>query len=149
MRKQEFLFLRFMMEKKGELELTAWGDSMLPVIRPKDIVTLERREKYAVGDVLVFQYNDTDLIMHRLLDKDGDSLICKGDNSFRMERLCGNQVIGRVCRINEKALNNPSEEFVMASLEVGALYLAYHGQLEEVQRDEIYLAYQKRYLSTV
>lgn len=52
--------------------------SMEPTLAVNDLVVVEAEEDYDVGDVVVFQ-NGKDLIIHRVVKKDGEEFTTRGD----------------------------------------------------------------------
>jgi len=58
------------------------GTSMLPTIKPSSLVVTHRESSYRVGQVVA--YNNPDLhtvVLHRIIGRDGDKYIFKGDNN--------------------------------------------------------------------
>ena len=52
--------------------------SMEPALLVNDFVIVEEEENYDVGDVVVYQ-NGKDLIIHRIVKKDGEEFVTRGD----------------------------------------------------------------------
>jgi len=52
--------------------------SMEPELKVNDVIVVCETEDYAIGDVVVFQQSH-DLIVHRIVDIDGDNIVTKGD----------------------------------------------------------------------
>lgn len=74
------------------------GVSMLPMLRQGiDAVELaplpERLEKY---DLPVYQYPGGKVVMHRVVRVNEDHYICRGDNTYRDERITEDMLIGKV-----------------------------------------------------
>lgn len=78
------------------LEIKVDGTSMLPTIKPGDVVSVKKTDKYRVGDILVFQHYKDSLTIHRLLKIHGDIYICKGDNSYNLENIAFSDIIGKI-----------------------------------------------------
>jgi signal peptidase len=63
------------------------GTSMLPAYRAEGLVLTRRSDDYGVGDVVA--YHDRDLgavVMHRVIGRDGDRYVLKGDNNDFVDR---------------------------------------------------------------
>lgn len=82
---QDFNILSFMLEVRGEMLVTVQGISMDPVLKENDKVIIVRCESYDIGDVIVFDYDEPFLVVHRILMKTSNQYLCKGDNTFRLE----------------------------------------------------------------
>lgn len=72
---------------------------MYPTFSDGDMITIFRESNYVVGDILVFWYKK-DLLVHRLLKICDGIYLCQGDNSFRLESVEKEFVIGKVELIN-------------------------------------------------
>ena len=74
------------------------GTSMLPTISDGAILYVCSQQEYYVGDIIVFSYPKEGYIVHRIIEKEGKVLICKGDNTNRKEVIMSRQIIGKVIR---------------------------------------------------
>ena len=64
------------------------GLSMLPVIRcGRDQVVLEKKEGYAVGDIVLFSLGNR-YILHRIIDLQGERMTARGDGNWRGTETC-------------------------------------------------------------
>ncbi len=66
------------------------GDSMEPGLHSGDLVVLRAQDTYEVGDVVTFQIPDDEpgggsLVIHRIVDTDGDAFVPQGDNRDRAD----------------------------------------------------------------
>lgn len=86
--------LRKTIKQKKVIKLKVLGNSMYPVIRNGEIVDIVN-ETFGVGDIILFRYKNT-LIVHRLLKVCNNEYFCKGDNSFRIEKISFSDIIGKV-----------------------------------------------------
>ncbi len=84
--------------------------------------------------------------MHRLLKINNDSLLCKGDNSFRIEDITEKSVIGAVSMINGNQKKVPTVDFIEASLGIGKLFICESYNVDATMRRTAYKEYQKNYL---
>lgn len=135
--------LKAILTVKGESTLRVGGISMMPVLCHGQTVTVRRSECYAVGDVLVYAYKNEGLLAHRLLKVENGRYFCKGDNSFRVEDVTAEQILGRI-DLAEDA--NNTHEFIVASLEIGRLFRAVGYDIEKVKATPQYEEYKRKYL---
>ena len=87
------------LKTKGQAELTVTGTSMEPTLIEGDLITIIKCNNYTIGDILVFSYKNEGLLVHRLL-KTSIRYFCKGDNSFRLEDMPAEKIIGKVTAVN-------------------------------------------------
>lgn len=52
--------------------------SMEPVLKTNDVIIVRETNDYAVGDVVVYQSGNT-LIVHRVIARDGETVVTQGD----------------------------------------------------------------------
>src|SRR5439155_21854473 len=57
------------------------GTSMLPTFHTGDIVVVRRAPEYVVGDVVAYRFGTSSLVMHRIVDSDGEHFTLRGDNN--------------------------------------------------------------------
>lgn len=75
------------------------GTSMLPMLRHglDQVVLSPLPEKLKKYDLPLYQRNNGQYVLHRIVGADGDGYICLGDNQFQKERgLSHEQMIGLV-----------------------------------------------------
>jgi phage repressor protein C with HTH and peptisase S24 domain len=92
--------------------MTLAGDSMLPAMRPGDVLLVDPpRGRPHVGDVVVFPHAGV-VVAHRVIEREKTRLICAGDaSSHRKENVPVEDVIGvvrRVRRENGAVIERPS-----------------------------------------
>ena len=140
--------LKFMLKIKGTITLPVTGNSMIPCICNKDEVVITKNLHYSIGDILVFEYTSGELIMHRLLMAVNNKFICKGDNSFRIEEIEQNKVIGKVILVkrgkNFFLPNQMDKRYIRMSLKIGLFFIQ---QGYKVLESEIFREYKTRYLN--
>ncbi|WP_289018274.1 signal peptidase I [uncultured Ornithinimicrobium sp.] len=66
------------------------GDSMEPTMTSGDLVVLRERDVYAEGDIITFPVPAGEpgagaLIIHRIVDTEGDTFVPQGDNRDRVD----------------------------------------------------------------
>ncbi len=75
------------------------GFSMLPAIQQKDMIRVQRSDKYCVGDIVVYEYKMQGLLVHRIIAINGNEVWCRGDNAVRIEKIGYADIIGKVVGI--------------------------------------------------
>ncbi len=133
-----------------EIEATVRGTSMAPAIRDGEIVVIRAKEDYRTGDILMFDYRGgAEFLFHRLVGKDGETLLCKGDNSYRLEEARPEDVWGaaiyKVCGDRRIPLICPPG-LPEASLAVNRLLVRLGYDRELLGKSELYLLYREKYL---
>jgi signal peptidase len=53
--------------------------SMEPVLSAGDLVIIKETKNVDVGDVIVYQSSDNELIIHRIISRDNDTIVTQGD----------------------------------------------------------------------
>lgn len=74
------------------------GVSMEPTLYDGTILFVCGQPDYYVGDIVVFSYPREGLLVHRIIEIDRGAILCKGDNSKRIEVIMKRQIIGKVVR---------------------------------------------------
>lgn len=124
------------------------GYSMFPIINEGEIVkvVIKNSNLFEIGDILVYPYEKEGFLIHRLLEKKDDLLSCKGDNSFRLEKVNARDVIG-VVRIENDTHRN--QEFVDFSLFISMLHSSngYNTLITKSLKE--YKEYKRRYLNSL
>jgi len=140
---QQMLYKALFIRAKHGVELTVTGISMEPVLHHGDTITVQKKETYEIGDILVFLYKYQELLVHRLLKIENGRYFCKGDNSFRLEDMDASQIIGAV-RLDSDP--HRGDEFIEASLEISRIFRRSGFQHEATMETEAYKNYKTRYL---
>lgn len=101
-RKVDCVAIRTALDTRGRVNLRVYGSSMLPWIRPRDIVVIRHTKlaKIACGDIVLFARGDR-LFVHRVIEKkptgDATFLVTKGDaHPQRDAPISGDELLGRV-----------------------------------------------------
>jgi signal peptidase I len=96
------------LEKDGCLRFRALGSSMLPSLRPGDVITVGSVEPHTIllGDVILYRQNDR-LYAHRVIGKKGveemDLLITKGDYvPSSVSCINDYEIMGKVIKIERR-----------------------------------------------
>lgn len=136
-----YLLLRSKM--KLSLKLKVEGTSMIPILQPGDSIVVCPKEEYVVGDILVFYYKNDDLLVHRLLQIRNGRLLCKGDNSFRIEDILPDQIIGAV---QLEIDPNRTEDFIGASLKINKIFRTCGYNSDLIRQHPEYIEYKNKYI---
>lgn len=92
------------LKKRISFSLQADGESMLPLLHPKDLVNYQKISfsKIKINDlILVFKNNLA--FTHRVIYKTDKYLITKGDNNLESDgKINPNQIIGKVTSVKRK-----------------------------------------------
>lgn len=134
--------LTIIMNHNGCCDITISGTSMEPVLHNGETHTLIKQERYAIGDILVYEYKNEGLLAHRLLKVENNRYFCKGDNSFRLEDISEEQIIGKI----ESDDPNNTPEFIEASYKISKLFRKCRFSHDEIAKQEEYLKYKRKYL---
>lgn len=130
-------------KSRKPFELTVSGVSMLPVLHDGDTITVCRKDCYEIGDIMAFFYKQDELLVHRLLKIEGDRYFCKGDNAFRLEDICEEQILGAVLFENDPHRN---AEFIADSYGINRLFRRCGYDAEKAKKEPEYRLYRKKYL---
>ena len=86
------------MEAHGSAQLLVVGHSMVPMLRNgRDRVTLiPAQRSLKAGDVIFFQRNADQLVLHRIIRMDGKCFLCSGDHQHQLEKVHPQQIIAVV-----------------------------------------------------
>ena len=73
--------------EQGRLIYTAEGDSMFPLIRPRDLLVIDAVKKpLAVNDVPLYKRDNGQYVMHRIVKIERGKYVMKGDNRSECEK---------------------------------------------------------------
>ena len=93
-------------DTNGQIQLVVHGDSMLPTLKNKDKVVLEKKEQIDVGDIVGY-YIETDdkikIVVHRAIFVRKTYILTKGDNNDFIDpiRVVKPSILGVVRRKND------------------------------------------------
>lgn len=126
------------------------GNSMSPTLLPNDTVIIMKDKTYVNGSILVFHYESNGYLIHRLLYASKGLYYCKGDNSFRIEVIKGEQIVGRVIFVKRgKTIFTPSQvnkDFIEMALRINREFVLSGYNYQKVLNSDIYSKYKKNYL---
>lgn len=72
---------RLLIDINGISILTVSSNSMKPELTVGDIIIIREYKDYNVGDVVTYSVNDDYLVTHRIIKKEGNNFVCKGDSN--------------------------------------------------------------------
>jgi len=80
------------------------GESMYPTIQNRDYLLVQEKNDpdfaLSLGDILVYsRASVNNPIAHRIVDIKGNTYYVRGDNTYHIEQVTENQVIGKIYRI--------------------------------------------------
>ena len=137
----KLLLLQLKSNKKIEISVT--GYSMNPTLYESDLITVEKSNNYEIGDMLIFIYKNNELLVHRLLDIKVGRYFCKGDNSFRLEDITENQIIGKVIKINGINITSCPTRLTVLSYLVNRAFIKCRYDIDKTKETSIYKLYEK------
>jgi hypothetical protein len=148
--KDEFRLLKFKLSHTGKVVITVSGTSMLPVLCEGDKVGIVSSLEYDNGDILSFLYDENKVIVHRLLLHRKDRFFLKGDNSFRMEEVNYNNILGKVVEIERDGyVFKPTPidlKFISDSLDVHSEFVKCGFDHKKVLQTSKYMDFEKNYI---
>lgn len=93
-----------MLSEGKQVTIRAKGNSMLPfIVGGKDSVVLEKKEGYAVGDIVLAEILPKQFVLHRILKIDGYRIILMGDgNPSGVEKCTEDKIFGHAITVIHK-----------------------------------------------
>ncbi len=143
--------LRTKIREEREVQIKVSGCSMTPNIKDGTKIIVSEKEVYELGDILVF----SDVVgkkinVHRLVMKYNGFYYCKGDNSFAIEKITFDNIIGAVIFQDLDGVfikpPKPTRQFIHHSLKVGFEFFKMGFDREKILNNEIYMDYKAKYL---
>lgn len=148
---EKYLMIVGVRAKKGTpFKIRVRGTSMTPIIKDGDIATIQKSDKYSVGDVLLYPFGNEGLLLHRLLKINGSRYYCKGDNSFRLEEVMCSGIFGKVIAVTRKSvtfcLPTVLAEFLEMSYSVYCEFTKHDNSVRKTKLTEVYKNYEQKFL---
>ena len=135
-------YIKALLKFNSPITMIVNGVSMQPTLFTGDSIKVTPEKEYHPGDILVFFYKNNNIIVHRLLRFQNDIYYCKGDNSFRMEDVLGEQIIGKVMSINGSDVLCCSPDLITLSYMVNRVFRKSGYDKEITKKSGVYLFYQ-------
>ena len=90
--------------RTGRVRFRARGLSMRPFLRDGDVVSVVRADPdhLGVGDVVCYESEPGRVALHRVVDRDADHLVAKGDALAWVERVPPERVLGRLAAVERR-----------------------------------------------
>ena len=97
--------------EQGKLVYTAEGNSMFPLIKPRDLLVIEAvRGRLSVGDVPLYKRDSGQYVLHRVVEVRRGGYVMKGDNrAFREKGITDRHIIGVLTAIVRDGRTFPAE----------------------------------------
>lgn len=97
--------------EQGKLVYTSEGDSMFPIIRPRDLLIIEAvRDPLRVGDVPLYKRDSGQYVLHRIVEIQKGKYAMKGDNRTFVEKgITDKHIIGVLTGIVRNGKTYPVE----------------------------------------
>lgn len=124
------------------LVITVSGTSMYPSIHNGDKVQISRSDSYDTGDIVVFMYKKHELLVHRVVKIKNHTFYCKGDNTFRLEDITKDQILGKVISVNGVAPLLWTQELIDLSYQVNREFIKTRNIID-VQKTKTFYQYQE------
>ena len=124
------------------IDISVKGHSMIPTLFEGDTITICKKDKYIVGDILVFAYKFDMLLIHRLVKFD-DKYFCKGDNSFRLEDVELHDIIGKVVKVNGKDISPWPKWKIDMSYKINRSFFECRYNIQKTIQTDIYKIYEQ------
>lgn len=132
------------------IRVSVSGTSMFPTLLPFDSAIIARSDSYKPGSILVFSYKSEGYIIHRLLCISNNRYFCKGDNSFRLEEVKAEQVLGKVLFVKrgEQIFKPPEVDnrFIEMSMGIYKEFVRNGYDVRKTMESNLYIEYSKIYL---
>lgn len=122
LKNKEVKVLKLLLNIRKQVQIKAKGVSMYPEIVNNADIVIEKSSPNSIGDILVYNYKDEGLLVHRLLATN-PTYICKGDNAFRIESILPSDVIGKVISVDGRLVKKWSDWEIELSRKIGILYM--------------------------
>ncbi len=128
------------LKSKGQAVISVTGTSMNPTLFEGDKVVIKKCDQYKIGDILVFYYKNEEILIHRLI-KINNRYFCKGDNSFRLEDIEYNQIIGKAISVNNTAIQPWDEWKIKLSYSVNREFVKSRYDFKKAMQSNTYKLY--------
>lgn len=147
----DFHIINILLGKQKDVCITVQGTSMYPLLQENDKAVIVQCESYDIGDIIVFDYGNQQLLIHRVLMKTSNRYICKGDNAFGLEQICKDAIAGKVKSVirGNVVLTLPvvDDDFIKRSIDVYREFKRNNFNKELTKKSKMYIDFANKYLS--
>ena len=93
--------IRLALQRAGRMRFRARGGSMQPGLRDADVVSVVPADAadLRVGDVICYETGRGRLAVHRLVGREGDCLVTRGDALSWAEHVPAERLLGKVASV--------------------------------------------------
>lgn len=113
---------------------------MNPTLFEGDKVLVKKCDEYGAGDILVFDYKNEGILIHRLIKKD-KRYLCKGDNALRLEDIDENQIIGKAVLVNNTSIQSWDEWKINLSYLLNREFVKFCYDINKLKESRIFKLY--------
>lgn len=147
----ETTLAKVMLDCQKYLILTVGGNSMYPTLLDNDVIRIESKSQYFLGEILCFSYSSNkEILVHRLIriDTNNNKYLCKGDNSLRVEHVAKECILGSVVLKNGSPFQCVDSIKARLSFLENMLFVRDHYSFEEFYATSFYSTYRTLVLSS-
>lgn len=142
-----FKILKKNIDNNGSVNIKVDGTSMYPTLKKGDIISVISQDKYNVGEIVVNNFNDEGILVHRILKSQKDEYYCKGDNAFRLEHINKKDIVGKVNFINDSIVQIWPQWKIKLSYHINRIYYNSEFDIKFTKNSETFKLYQALVLS--
>src|SRR5207249_10367550 len=115
------------LRRDGHLRIMARGSSMMPFIRDGDVVGITTTEstEVGVGDVVCYEKPPGRLFLHRVIGRNGDGFVAKGDALAFTELVERAHVLGKVTTVERHGRGRDRKSTRLNSSHVSISYAVF------------------------
>ncbi len=88
-----------LLSEGNSVTIKAKGNSMLPfIVGDRDSVVLQKKDTFAIGDIVLAEIAPRLFVLHRIVEIDGDNIVLMGDGNLSgregciRENVCGHAI---------------------------------------------------------
>ena len=137
-------FKIFKMKAHEGFSISVEGVSMRPLIKEGDIISIMSQSEYGLGDVVLFSYKTDGFLLHRILKIEDGRYFCKGDNSFRLEDICKDEIVGKAISCNGMPISTLNKDLIEMSYKVHDEFRRNGYSRNKVVNSKVYVDFQCR-----
>lgn len=132
-------FLKIIINKEKKIKVIVNGNSMHPILKNSDLISIKKKNKYFVGDIIVFFYKkDNMYLIHRIVFKKRKFIYVKGDNAYRLEKISSKDIIGFVS--DRKENKNLLNKYCKIAYKLGKYSKRVKYNMEKIHKNKYYIS---------